>query len=78
MRDLVAWRSERERLGVDTEGPLFCTEAGQPLEASYVRRFLAQLGRRAAIDTAVNARALRESFAARRLAEGASPQCASG
>ena len=74
MRDLVAWRSEREGLGLDAEGPLFCTEAGQPLEASYVRRFLAQLGRQAAIDTAVNARALREGFAARRLAEGASPR----
>ena len=74
MRDLVAWRSGRERLGVEAEGPLFCTETGQPLEASYVRRVLAQLGRRAAIDRAVNARALRESFASRRLADGASAE----
>lgn len=73
MRDLVAWSSERERLGLD-DGPLFCTEAGQPLEPSYVRRFLARLGREASIDAPVNARALRESFAATRLAGGASPE----
>ena len=71
MRDLVAWRTERERLGLGG-GPLFCTEGGQPLEPSYVRRFLTRLGRRANIDTPVNARSLRESFVAMRVANGAS------
>lgn len=73
MRDLVAWSSERARLGLE-DGPLFCTEAGQPLEPSYVRRFLARLGKEASLDAAVNARALRESFAATRLAGGSSPE----
>jgi PAS domain S-box-containing protein len=72
MRDLLAWRAERE-LGLGPSGPLFCTMAGAALEASYVRRLLARLGRRAGIDRTLNARTLRESFAAARIAGGASP-----
>ncbi len=69
---LAAWVADREALGVDPAGPLFCTREGLPLEASYVRRLLARLGREAGLGGVVNARGLRESYAARRLAAGAS------
>ena len=38
-----------------------------PLEASYVRRLVARPGREAGIERVVNARTLRESYAAARL-----------
>lgn len=71
MESLQAWAVVRRGLGL-TEGPLFCTRDGLPLEASYVRRLIARLGREAGIDGVVNARTLRESYAAARLAAGAS------
>ena len=48
------------------------TRDGLPLEASYVRRLVARLGREAGIESVVNARTLREIYAAARLASGAS------
>ena len=69
---LSAWVAEREALAVGPQAPLFCTREGLPLEASYVRRLLARLGREAGIAGVVNARGLRESYAAARLAAGAS------
>lgn len=69
---LAGWASDRGALGVDASGPLFCTREGLPLEASYVRRLLARLGREAGLPGVVNARRLREGYAARRLSAGAS------
>jgi len=71
MESLQEWATLRRGLGIDG-GPLFCTRDGLPLEASYVRRLIARLGREAGIEGVVNARALRESYAAARLAAGAS------
>lgn len=71
MESLQAWAVVRRGLGI-AEGPLFCTRDGLPLEASYVRRLIARLGREAGIEGVVNARTLRESYAAARLASGAS------
>ena len=68
---LATWAADRRRLGLEPSGPLFCTREGLPLEASYVRRLLARLGREAGLPGVVNARRLRESYAARRLAQGA-------
>lgn len=69
---LTTWVEARRNLGLaDGAGPLFCTRDGLPLEASYVRRLIARLGREAGIDGVVNARTLRESYAAARLADGA-------
>ncbi len=73
MAALMTWVEARRGLGLDDgAGPLFCTRDGLPLEASYVRRLIARLGREAGIEGVVNARTLRESYAAARLAEGAS------
>ena len=74
MAILTSWADARRALGLADEGPLFCTRDGLPLEASYVRRLVARLGREAEIDGIVNARRLRESYAAARIAEGASAQ----
>ena len=72
MAALTTWVEVRRDLGLaDETGPLFCTRDGLPLEASYVRRLIARLGREAGIEGVVNARALRESYAAGRLADGA-------
>ena len=72
MTALMAWVEARRGLGLaDEAGPLFCTRDGLPLEASYVRRLIARLGREAGIEGVVNARTLRESYAAARLADGA-------
>lgn len=72
MAALTAWVEARRALGLaDDAGPLFCTRDGQPLEASYVRRLIARLGRDAGIEGVVNARTLRESYAVARLARGA-------
>lgn len=70
---LQAWLDERAALGIE-DAPLFCTGAGAPLEPSYVRRLLTRLGVLAEIAGPMNARALRESFIATRLAGGATPQ----
>ena len=72
MAALGTWVEARRGLGLaDETGPLFCTRDGLPLEASYVRRLIARLGREAGIEGVVNARTLRESYAAARLAAGA-------
>lgn len=72
MAALATWAEARRGLGLaDDAGPLFCTRAGLPLEASYVRRLIARLGREAGVEGVVNARTLRESYAAARLAGGA-------
>lgn len=47
---------------------MFCTLAGEPLDASYVRRLLPRLARKAGIDKPVHAHGLRH--AAELAAEG--------
>jgi PAS domain-containing protein len=73
MATLIEWAAERRGLGL-AGGPLFCTRDGLPLEASYVRRLIARLGREAGIEAVVNARSLRESYAAARIAAGATAE----
>ncbi len=74
MESLMAWVAERGALRLEAGAPLFCTKDGLPLEASYVRRLIARLGREAGIDRVVNARALRESYAAARMSAGVSAE----
>lgn len=69
---LDAWVDQRERLGLEPTGPLLCSAEGHALESSYIRRLIARVGARAGTQERLNARALRESFAARELARGVS------
>lgn len=69
---LEAWSIQRDRLDLTPPAPLLCSMEGHALESSYVRRLIARVGARAGIEGRLNARTLRESFAARELARGAS------
>lgn len=57
------WLKVRQELGISGHRPLFCTLAGQPLAAQYIRQLMARLGRRANIDRRVHAHALRHTHA---------------
>ena len=74
VRSVAAWCAQRDRMSTDGDAPLFCTTAGAPLEASYVRRLLVRLGRAAQVEGGLNARRLRETYAAQRLSDGLTPQ----
>ena len=56
---------------VKGRAPLFCTLAGGPIEASYVRHLLPRLARRAGIEKRVHAHGLRHLFAVELEREGA-------
>lgn len=58
---LARWLDTRRGLGF--RGPLFCTLAGQPLHAQYVRQLLGRLAARAGIDKRVHPHGLRHTFA---------------
>jgi site-specific recombinase XerD len=64
------WRVRRERLGLDDDGLLFCTLAGEELKAAYVRELLPRLARRAEITKRVHPLGLRYTCAAEMSAEG--------
>lgn len=71
--DLIArWCGRRERLGLDGDGQLYCTLAGDELKAAYVRELLPRLARRAGIDKRVHPLGLRYACAAEMSSEGLS------
>jgi len=59
---LARWIDTRKGIGL-RGGPLFCTLAGGPLHAQYVRIMLGRLAARAGIDKRVHPHALRHTFA---------------
>jgi site-specific recombinase XerD len=70
-RELIAaWADRREERGIGADRPLFCTLAGEPLKAAYVRELLPRLARRAQIRKRVHPLALRYANAAELAEEG--------
>ena len=67
---VAAWIVRRRERGIDDERPLFCTLAGEPLKAAYVRELLPRLARRAGIRKRVHPLALRYANAAELAEEG--------
>lgn len=58
-----AWMKVRRRLKVKGSAPVFCSLAGAPLSASYVRRVLPKIGKAAGLSKRVHSHALRHAFA---------------
>ncbi len=69
-RLVVAWLDRRGERGIGDDRPLFCTLAGEPLKAAYVRELLPRLARRARIHKRVHPLALRYANAAELAEEG--------
>jgi site-specific recombinase XerD len=70
-RELIGtWLVRRAERGVGDDRPLFCTLAGEPLKAAYVRELLPRLARRARINKRVHPLALRYANAAELSEEG--------
>jgi site-specific recombinase XerD len=70
---LVArWLDRRRALGLNGHSPVFCTLAGGPISAAYVRALLPRLARRVGIEKRVHAHALRHTGAAELAREGKS------
>ncbi|WP_217914429.1 tyrosine-type recombinase/integrase [Miltoncostaea marina] len=67
---IAAWLERRRERGIAHEAPLFCTLAGEPLKAAYVRELLPRLARRAGIRKRVHPLALRYANAAELAEEG--------
>lgn len=64
------WIMRRGERGIGDERPLFCTLAGEPIKAAYVRELLPRLAARAGIDKRVHPLGLRYANAAELAAEG--------
>lgn len=64
------WLDRRAERGIAPDAPLFCTLAGEPLKAAYVRELLPRLARRAGIHKRVHPLALRYANAAELAEEG--------
>jgi site-specific recombinase XerD len=69
-RLVAAWMARRAQRGIAPSAPLFCTLAGEPLKAAYVRELLPRLARRAGIAKRVHPLALRYANAAELAEEG--------
>lgn len=67
---VAAWGVRRAERGIGDDRPLFCTLAGEPLKAAYVRELLPRLARRAGIRKRVHPLALRYANAAELAEEG--------
>jgi site-specific recombinase XerD len=67
---LERWLDRRAALGLGRRRRVFCTLQGAPLDASYVRRLLPRLARRAGIDKRVHPHGLRHAHAAELAQEG--------
>ena len=65
-----SWLARRAERGIGPDRPLFCTLAGEPLKAAYVRELLPRLARRAEIAKRVHPLALRYANAAELAEEG--------
>jgi site-specific recombinase XerD len=64
------WADARTKLGL-SGGPLFSTLEGRPLAGSYIRTFLARLGKEVGLDKRVHPAGLRSTHAAELVDEGA-------
>ena len=64
------WLDRRRSLGFNGRKRLFCTLAGGPLSAPYVRTLLPRLARKAGIEKRVHAHGLRHTHAAELAREG--------
>lgn len=69
-RLVAAWGTRRGERGIGDDRPLFCTLAGEPLKAAYVRELLPRLAKRAGIRKRVHPLALRYANAAELAEEG--------
>ena len=67
---IAAWLVRRAERGIGPDKPLFCTLAGEPLKAAYVRELLPRLAKRAEIAKRVHPLALRYANAAELAEEG--------
>lgn len=67
---LERWVARRAERGIGDERPLFCTLAGEPLKAAYVRELLPRLAARAGVAKRVHPLGLRYANAAELAAEG--------
>ena len=69
---LEQWLEKRRSLGINGRGtrPLFCTLEGGKLDASYVRRMLNRMAKRAGIDKRVHPHGLRHTGASELRSEG--------
>ena len=63
------WLETRAKRGIPRTAPLFCTLAGRPMYASYVRTMLHRLARRAGIEKRVHPHGLRHTHASELAAE---------
>lgn len=69
-RMIARWLDRREKRGIAPTGKIFCTLAGDPLKAAYVRELLPRLARKAGIDKRVHPLGLRYANAAELSLEG--------
>ena len=67
---IEVWLAARKERGVPRGAPVFCTLAGRPLNARYVRWMMTDLGAKAGIGKRVHAHGLRHSRAAEMRREG--------
>jgi site-specific recombinase XerD len=65
------WLEVRGKRQLPSRGPLFCTLAGRPMDASYIRHLLPRLARKAGIERRVHAHGLRHAFAVDLVRSGA-------
>lgn len=73
-RELIAaWMRLRSARGPGPDAPLFCTLAGAPMKAAYVRELLPRLARRAGVRKRIHPLALRYAHAAELAEEGMPP-----
>jgi site-specific recombinase XerD len=70
MAIVLRWVETRQRLGVGSRAPLFCTLQGRPLKPSYVRTMLARMAERAGIEKRVVPHGLRHTMAFELMMEG--------
>ncbi len=67
---VARWVDVRKSLGVTSRRRLFCTLAGGPVQASYVRQLLPRLARRAGIDKRAHPHGLRHAHAVELVEDG--------
>ncbi len=65
------WLEVRRKRHIPNGGPLFCSLAGRPVDASYIRHMLPRLARKAGIERRVHAHGLRHAFAVDMVRSGA-------